>query len=115
MRLDDTVTWEAKHFGLRRRMSVRITGFDRPRWFRDEMTSGPFRRMHHDHWFTAADGGTEMRDAFEFSSMVRPLDSFVLAPYLRRFLVTRNDFIRRAAETDEWRRYLHDSDTTLPQ
>jgi hypothetical protein len=38
----------------------------------------------------------------------------VLAPYLRRFLIARNDVIRRVAESDEWRRYLSDSDDERP-
>jgi ligand-binding SRPBCC domain-containing protein len=108
MRLDDSVTWEARHFGLRQRLTVRITGYDRPRWFCDEMTSGPFRRMRHDHWFDADGAGTTMRDAFGFSTFVPPLDALVLAPHLRRFLLARNDFIRRLAESDGWRRYLSD-------
>jgi ligand-binding SRPBCC domain-containing protein len=108
MCLDDTVTWEARHFGSRHRMSVRITEYDRPRWFRDEMISGPLRRMRHDHWFDADDDGTKLRDVFEFSTMVPLLDSLVLAPHLRRFLSVRNQFIRQVAESDDWRRYLGD-------
>jgi ligand-binding SRPBCC domain-containing protein len=108
MCLDDAVTWEARHFGLRHRMSVRITGHHRPRWFRDEMTSGPFRRMRHDHWFDAEAGGTKLRDVFAFSTWVPLLDSLVLAPHLRRFLSVRNEFIRQVAESDDWRRYLSD-------
>jgi ligand-binding SRPBCC domain-containing protein len=97
--LGDTVTWEARHFGRLRRLTVRISGYDRPRWFRDEMVHGPFRRMRHDHWFEAADGGTLMRDRFDVA--VFPVfDGLVLAPYLRRFLVRRNALIRQLAETE---------------
>jgi hypothetical protein len=93
--------------GSRRRLSVRVTDYDRGRWFRNEMVSGPFRRMrHHDHWFDPEDTGTKMRDTFEFSTRVPLLDSLVLAPHLRRFVVARNEFIRRVAEGDDWRRYL---------
>ena len=105
MRLGDVVTWEAKHFGWNHRLSVRITGHERPRWFRDERVGGALRRMRHDHWFDTASGGTTMRDAFEFSTLPL-LDSLVLAPHLRRFLIARNQFIRRVAESDEWMRYL---------
>ena len=31
----EQITWEAHHLGCRRRMTVRITGFERPRWFRE--------------------------------------------------------------------------------
>src|SRR4051812_44649425 len=67
--MGDAVTWEARHFRLRLRLAVRITKYDRPAIFRDEMISGPFRRMRHDHWFEARDGGTRMRDRFEFATL----------------------------------------------
>jgi ligand-binding SRPBCC domain-containing protein len=104
--LGDTVTWEARHLGRRRRLSVRISAHDRPRTFRDEIVSGPFRRFVHDHAFEPVDGGTSMRDALEFSSGFPPLDRFVLSLHLRRLLVRRNETIRRIAESKEWRQFL---------
>jgi ligand-binding SRPBCC domain-containing protein len=104
--LGDTVTWEARHFGLRQRLSARVTEYDRPRWFRDEMVSGPFQWMRHDHWFEVEGLGTKMRDAFGFESKVKLADTLVIAPHIRRFLITRNEVLRRIAEGDEWRRYL---------
>lgn len=35
--LNDTVTWEAVHFGIRQRLTVWITEFARPHMFTDEM------------------------------------------------------------------------------
>jgi ligand-binding SRPBCC domain-containing protein len=102
----EIVTWEARHLGLRRRLTVQITGYERPNFFRDEMVSGPLRRMRHEHWFEAQADGTRMRDAFEFASVFPLLDALVLEPHLRKFLVARNETIRRVAESDEWRRYL---------
>ena len=102
----DTVTWEARHLGMRCRLTVKITAYERPRMFRDEMLSGPLRRMRHDHWFEPHADGTRMRDEFEFASVLAPLDALVLKPHLRRFLLTRNDTIRRVAEGTDWRRYL---------
>ena len=94
----DTVTWEARHLGRRRRLTVRITAYDRPRFFRDEQVRGPFRRFVHDHFFDPADGGTRMRDVMEFASSFPLVDRLVLAPHLRRFLLRRNELIKRAAE-----------------
>lgn len=34
------------------------------------------------------------------------LDSLVFLPHLRRFLMLRNETIKRAAESDDWQRYL---------
>jgi ligand-binding SRPBCC domain-containing protein len=94
----DTVTWEARHLGRRWRLTVRIEAYDRPRFFRDEQVRGPFRRLAHDHFFEAANGGTRMRDVFELASGLPPLDRLVLAPHLRRFLERRNELIKRTAE-----------------
>lgn len=100
--LGEEVTWEARHLGLRRRMTVRITGLERPRWFRDEMVRGPFASFVHDHHFEPADGGTRMRDELVFRAPLGPLGRFVghavLVPHLRRFLEERNRFLKEAAE-----------------
>lgn len=34
---DETVTWQATHFGVRQKLTSKITVFDRPHYFRDEM------------------------------------------------------------------------------
>jgi ligand-binding SRPBCC domain-containing protein len=104
--LGNEVTWEARHFGRRRTLTMRITAYDRPKTFRDELVSGPFRRLVHDHFFDSVGERTEMRDVFEVHTWVPPFDALVLAPYFRRFLRRRNDAIRRIAESDEWQRYV---------
>jgi ligand-binding SRPBCC domain-containing protein len=104
--LGDDVTWEARHLGRWRTLSMTISAYDRPRGFRDEMTRGPFRRLVHDHLFEPVEHGTLMRDRFEFSSGVAPLDVIVLGPHLRRLLVRRNEAIRDSAETARWRNYV---------
>jgi len=108
----ETVTWRARHLGVRQRLTVRIAGYDRPRWFRDELVRGAFASMVHDHHFDAADGGTEMRDVFRFSAPLGPLgrlvERLVLRAYLTRLLVHRNAAIKAAAEGDEWRKLLRE-------
>jgi hypothetical protein len=49
------------------RLSMKISAFERPRMFRDELVRGPLRRLVHDHYFTVSNGGTTMRDVFDFS------------------------------------------------
>src|SRR5580704_10770467 len=66
--MNEEVTWEARHFGVRQRLTVRITAFDRPRHFQDVMISGAFKRMAHDHTFAEHPNGTVMSDRFEFRS-----------------------------------------------
>src|SRR5512138_1204778 len=66
--MDDEVTWEARHFGVRQRLTVRVTAFNRPTHFQDIMVSGAFKRMVHDHEFADHPAGTLMRDRFKFQS-----------------------------------------------
>jgi ligand-binding SRPBCC domain-containing protein len=108
--MGEAVTWEARHFGVRQRLTVRITAFDRPRYFQDVMISGAFRRMVHDHEFAEHPMGTLMRDRFEFESPLGILgliaDRLFLTSYLRRFLVRRNQVLKQLAETAEGDRYF---------
>ena len=108
--LGDEVTWEARHFGVRQRLTVRVTAFDRPKHFQDIMISGAFKRMVHDHEFAEGPAGTVMRDRFEFESPLgilgRMANWLFLASYMRRFLVRRNVVLKQLAESTEGNRYL---------
>lgn len=102
LELGDTVTFEAVHFGVRQRLTARITRFEPPHLFVDEMLSGAFARLVHTHEFLLADGGTLMRDTFDYTSPLgllgRLADVLFLERYLRHFLRERNDAIKAAAE-----------------
>ena len=111
--MNGEVTWEARHFGVRQRLTVRVTAFDRPKHFQDAMISGAFASMVHDHEFAGHPVGTLMSDRFAFKSPLGILGAMVdwvfLATYLRRFLVRRNEVLKQLAESAEWSRYLeHD-------
>src|SRR6266540_2064509 len=49
LNLGDTVTWDARHFGVRWRLTSRITRLDQPRAFEDQQLHGPFATLHHTH------------------------------------------------------------------
>jgi ligand-binding SRPBCC domain-containing protein len=108
--MNEEVTWEARHFGIRQRLTVRVTAFDRPKHFQDIMISGAFKRMAHDHTFSEHPAGTLMSDRFEFKSPLGILGAIVdrlfLAAYMRRFIVRRNEILKQLAESIEWTRYL---------
>jgi ligand-binding SRPBCC domain-containing protein len=92
--LGDSVTWEARHFGIRFRMTSQITEYDAPHRFVDEQTSGPFGHWWHEHRFEEVGGTTTMTDVVEFTSPLGPLgrlvDTLVLRRYLTRLLTQRN-------------------------
>src|SRR5437870_13888171 len=60
--MDGEVTWEARHFGVRQRLTVRVTAFDRPRHLRDVMTSRAVTSMVHDLAFAEHPAGTLASD-----------------------------------------------------
>ena len=93
----DEVTLQARHLGIRWRLTSRVTEYDRPLRFVDEQVRGPFRAMRHEHRFDAAGPGlVQMTDRM---TVVFPLVSRALvAPYLRRLLRARADHLRRVAE-----------------
>jgi ligand-binding SRPBCC domain-containing protein len=100
--LGDEVTFEARHLGMRWRMTSRITELERPSRFVDEMTKGPFKRWRHEHLFSATDRGTMMLDDVRYAPMFWPLswpvDRLFFRSYMRRLLERRNRFLRRQAE-----------------
>ncbi len=108
--LGETVTWEARHFGVRQQLTVRITAFDRPHFFADEMISGAFATMRHAHRFLPDNSGTLMRDEFHFSAPLGYLgwiaERLFLTRYMTRFLRVRGQVLKELAESEDWKRYL---------
>lgn len=100
--LNETVTWEAIHFGIKQKLTVRITEFDFPNRFVDEMEKGAFKRFYHVHEFTEKQNGTLMIDTFDYTSPLgligKLADRMFLERYMKEFLVMRNRFIKKVAE-----------------
>ena len=99
----DCVTWEAVHFGVRQRLTIKVTMFDPPNRFVDELVDGTFRELRHLHEFSAIGSQTRMVDVFTFHSPLGVLgqftDALVLARYLRTFLCKRNTHLKMVAES----------------
>ncbi len=101
LELGDEVTFEARHFGVRQRLTARITLVDPPFAFEDTMVRSAFRRLWHRHEFHVELAGTRMVDLMEFASPLgRLFDRLILAPYLRRFLVQRGETLARLLVSD---------------
>ena len=108
----ETVTWKGRHFGLMLTHTSRITAYERPYHFQDSMSRGAFRSYTHDHYFEPSDGGTLMTDVMEFTAPLRPFgwlaEVLVLERHMRVFLEHRNAFVKRVAESGEWKDYVPD-------
>lgn len=104
MKLGDTVTWQARHFGVHWRMTSLISDWEPPWYFVDEQVTGPFKRWGHAHHFEPdGDGGTVMRDMIDFVAPLGPLgvvaEFVVLNRYMPRLIRIRNVYVKVAAET----------------
>ncbi len=110
LQLGDEVTFRARHSGVWQTLTSKITAYQAPTYFCDEMQRGVFKVMRHAHYFELVGAGTVMRDIFEFASPLGFLgkiaDALVLSAYLRRFLEQRAAVLKHCAETDAWQAVL---------
>ena len=100
--LGETVTWRARHFGIWQSLTSKITDYNYPTFFADEMMSGAFKSFRHEHHFLVVDNGTLMRDVFAFESpfgiLGRLFNWLILTKYMTKLLLERNRVIKLVAE-----------------
>ena len=100
--LGETVTFEGKHFGIRQRLTVKVTEFEKPRFFTDVMIEGTFKSFKHKHEFITKGDGTLMRDTLQWTSpfgiLGKIVDAILLKNHLRKFVSRRNAELKRVAE-----------------
>src|SRR5580692_3765390 len=98
MKLNDTVTWRAKHFGIYQNLTSKITKYEYPTCFVDEQVKGAFKKIYHEHLFQLTEAGTIMTDIFEFEAPFGILGELAsklfLTNYMGRFLEIRNNTIK---------------------
>lgn len=108
--LNESVTWRAKHFGIYQKLTSKITEFDQPNYFADEMVSGAFSEFKHEHHFTELNGGTLMIDFFEYKSpfgiLGKLADKLFLKKYMTDLLTKRNRIVKEFAESDKWKQII---------
>lgn len=104
MRLGDTVTWEAVHFGVKQHLTSQITAYERPSRFTDEMVAGVFQELRHTHLFVPQAQGTLMTDVFIFRAPLGVLGQIAETLFLTRYMTTllqaRNRYLKQAAESE---------------
>jgi len=111
MKLGDIVTWEAVHFGIKQHLTTKITAYERPYRFTDEMLRGAFQEITHLHEFVPQPPGTLMIDVFTFRAPMgilgRLAEMLILTRYMKGLLLMRNRYLKQVAEAG--------SDPALPQ
>ncbi len=108
--LGESVTWRAKHFGIYQTLTSKITEFDRPAYFVDEMEKGIFKSFRHAHHFQQSQNFTVMTDCFDYVSPLGWLgklaDTLFLKRYMTNLLVKRNTVIKEFAESNRYKEIL---------
>mgnify|MGYP000008575671 CR=1 FL=1 len=108
--LNEFVTWRAKHLGFSQNLTTKITAYNSPKYFVDEMIKGIFKSFKHEHIFKEIDGKTLMIDKFNYKSpfgFIGKLADFIfLKKYMTKFLKERNQIIKEFAETEKWKQVL---------
>lgn len=110
IKLNETVTWQAVHFGVSQQLTSKITAFNQPYHFRDEQVKGAFEYFTHDHYFEATNDGVIMKDIFDFEAPLGVLGELanwlVLTQYMTNLLKKRNLIIKAYAENGDWQKIL---------
>ncbi|WP_080846270.1 SRPBCC family protein [Cytobacillus gottheilii] len=101
----DTVTWEATHFGIKQRLTAKVTVMEKPHKFVDVMVTGAFHSFVHTHQFIEEAGGTMMIDKFQYKSPFGPIgvvaDKLFLEKYMTAFIASRAKALKKIAENME--------------
>ena len=102
--LGDVVTFEARHFGIRQQLTARITRFEPPHLFEDQMVRGAFKSFRHVHTFEQTEAGTLMTDTFEYEPPLGLLGALAarlfLTRHLRCLLTGRAAYLKHHAERE---------------
>lgn len=110
--MGESVTWRAKHFGFYQTLTSKITEYDKPNYFSDEMVKGAFTKFKHKHHFVELNDGNEtlMTDYFDYKSpfgiLGKLVDKLFLKKYMAKLLIERNRIIKEFAESDKWKEVI---------
>ena len=98
----DEITWETNHLNFMQHLTLKVTEFEKPFLFVDEMVKGEFHTYIHKHIFKEENGKTIMVDDMCFESKYgvfgRMLDGLFLKRYFKKLLITRNKALKVRAE-----------------
>lgn len=116
-RLGDRTTWSALFFGMRFSLTTEITAFDYPHSSSDVLCAGLFSHFGHIYTFhPVSPPQTMMTDEFSFQSpfgfIGTAFDTLVLRRRMRTVMNFRARYIKHVAESEEWRVYLTQENTS---
>ena len=114
IKLNESVTWRAKHFGIYQKLTSKITEFEKPNYFVDEMVNGIFKKFKHEHKFINQNNKTLMIDIFDYESpfgiLGKLADKLLVKQYMSKLLKERNQIIKEYAESNQWKKILNEGE-----
>ncbi len=100
--LHDQTTYSASFFGLRFRLTTRITTCESPHTLTDEMVQGLFKTFSHHYTLRTTPKGTLLQDRFTFIAPLGPfghlLETLFLSPVMTKAQNERLDAIQIEAQ-----------------
>jgi len=103
--LNETVTWKGRHFGIYLTHKSRISAFEMPNYFVDEMEKGHFKSFRHEHFFDSENGVVMMKDKLQYETPFgifgKLFDHLLLKKHLTQFLLKRNQHLKTLAENQQ--------------
>ena len=108
--MNESVTWRAKHFGVYQNLTSKITEYNRPKYFTDQMVKGAFKEFKHEHHFEELNDETLMTDLFYYKSpfgiLGKIADKLFLKKYMIELLTERNRIVKQFVESGRWKEII---------
>jgi hypothetical protein len=106
--LNDVTTWSARFFGLRFKISTRMTSFNPPFSLTENLERGLLLEFGHVYTLRSLESGlVELGDCFTFRSPLGAFfDALVFKPIMSRTMSARLNGLKELAETNGWKKFL---------
>ncbi|QDU35092.1 hypothetical protein KS4_31700 [Poriferisphaera corsica] len=103
LQIDDQITWESTHFGIKQKFVSKITALTSPTHLQDVMVEGAFKSYTHDHYFEKIDDiHTRMNDIIQYEvpmwAIGRLMEIGFMNKYLHNLIESRCNAIKEKAE-----------------
>ena len=118
LELHETTRWSARYFGIRFRITMKVTVCDPPTCYHETNITGPFNLFRHRYSLKdLREGQTLLTDELTletgFGWFGRVLDKHLLGPRLQRALETRMDHLKAWSEDGNWQTLLRHKATDI--
>ncbi|WP_417291085.1 SRPBCC family protein [Corallibacter sp.] len=102
LELNEWVSWEEKHFGIVQHLTLKISEFEKPILFTEEMEMGVFKRFKNEFYFSTLKEKTVLVNVLDFELpfgfLGKVLNKLFFKNYVKKLLIDRILFLKMAIE-----------------